>query len=48
MIEALRTDSLMMFGMKTAQLISVVLIVGSLIAWFLKEKYLLKEEPIEE
>jgi len=48
MIESLRTDSLMMFGLKTAQMISIVLIVGSLVAWYLKDKYLLKDITEEE
>ncbi len=48
MIEALRTDSLMIGSIKTAQLISIILISGSLIAWYLKNRYLLKDEPLKE
>ncbi len=37
-IESLRTDSLMFFGLKTAQLVSLALIIGSVIVWIYRRK----------
>lgn len=38
-IEGLRTDSLMFFGLKQAQLLSVILFVGAIILFFVLQKY---------
>ena len=48
MIEALRTDSLMIGPFKMAQLISIFFIAFSAIIWILKNKYLIKESRLIE